>query len=121
MNCLKCGRETEENQVFCQRCLEDMQRFPVRPGSPVILPRRREAAPPKRVSKRRGPSPEEQLRSLRRRSRILAVCLAAALLLAGVLAYPAWKYVDSKRLRPGQNYTAITTTVDTAPDTDTAD
>ena len=26
MNCMKCGRETAEDQVFCAGCLEEMER-----------------------------------------------------------------------------------------------
>lgn len=48
MNCIRCGKETEENQVFCNECLEDMERHPVRPGTPVQLPNRENRGPTKR-------------------------------------------------------------------------
>ncbi len=38
--CLKCGKETRASAVFCAACLEDMQRYPVKPGTVVHLPRR---------------------------------------------------------------------------------
>ena len=31
MNCLKCGREIEEGQVFCNDCLVQMAKYPVKP------------------------------------------------------------------------------------------
>lgn len=50
MNCLRCGKETEENQVFCKECLEDMERHPVKPGTPIQLPNRKVRGITKRSS-----------------------------------------------------------------------
>lgn len=38
LNCLKCGREIEEGQVFCNDCLVQMAKYPVKPGTAVQLP-----------------------------------------------------------------------------------
>ena len=27
MNCMKCGRETQNEQVFCQDCLQEMEKY----------------------------------------------------------------------------------------------
>lgn len=108
MNCLKCGREAAEDQVFCQDCLLVMQRYPVRPGTPVILSRRSESPAVRKPVRRRGVSPEEQVRSLRMRIRILSVLLIAALLASALLAVPAWQHLFGERLRPGQNYSSVT-------------
>ena len=43
MNCLKCGRETQEDNVFCQACLLEMQKYPVHADTVVLLPRRKDA------------------------------------------------------------------------------
>lgn len=107
MNCLRCGREAEENQSFCPSCLADTQKYPVRPGTPVVLPIRRETAPAKRAQKRKALSPEEQIRILKRRSRILAWVLAAALVIAGLLIYPTVRFFLDNQERPGQNYTIV--------------
>lgn len=40
MNCLRCGKEIENEQVFCETCLADMEQQPVKPGTPIHLPRR---------------------------------------------------------------------------------
>ena len=40
MSCLRCGRETSENQVFCQSCLTVMESQPVKPDTPIQLPNR---------------------------------------------------------------------------------
>lgn len=49
MNCIRCGRETEEDQVFCSACLKDMDRHPVNPGTPIQLPNRTKRTPVKRT------------------------------------------------------------------------
>ncbi len=38
MNCMRCGIEIEEPDVFCADCLADMERHPVKPGTPIQLP-----------------------------------------------------------------------------------
>ena len=40
MSCLKCGKETEPRQVFCQECQADMQKYPITPNTAVHLPQR---------------------------------------------------------------------------------
>ena len=44
MQCMKCGRDVESDEVFCNSCKETMARYPVRPGVVVQLPRRTESA-----------------------------------------------------------------------------
>lgn len=88
MQCMKCGREVPDGHVFCDKCLETMDRYPVKPGTPVqILPR----TPKDKASKKRGLSPEELLsrqRRLNRRLRLLVWLLAIALAGAvGILLY----------------------------------
>lgn len=50
MNCIRCSKETEENQVFCNECLKDMERHPVKPGTPIQLPNRENRNTGKRAS-----------------------------------------------------------------------
>ena len=40
MNCMKCGREIDEAQAFCAGCLEEMEKYPVKPDVVVKLPNR---------------------------------------------------------------------------------
>ena len=37
MNCMKCGREIGENRVFCDLCLADMEKYPIKPGIAIQL------------------------------------------------------------------------------------
>jgi hypothetical protein len=52
MSCLKCGQEVSAGQIFCDTCLADMERHPVKPGTPVIIPKRSKPLPSKRTHKR---------------------------------------------------------------------
>ena len=109
MNCMKCGREIDGDQVFCQECLFEMEKYPVKPGTSVQLPPRREQPSPKKTHTRyRGKmSLEEQVRYLRKQLWILSVILAVCLILLAVLAVPAFRHFRENHFLPGQNYSAV--------------
>ena len=114
MNCLKCGREIEEGQVFCNDCLVQMAKYPVKPGTAVQLPSRGSAVSKKVHSRRRSKTvPEEQLKALKVRVRILSALLALCVVLLIVLSVVTFRYMSANRLLPGQNYSAVTTTTAT--------
>lgn len=115
LNCLKCGREIEEGQVFCNDCLMQMAKYPVKPGTAVQLPSRGSAAVSKKVHSRRRTKavPEEQLKALKKRIRILSVLLAVCVVLLIVLSVVTLRYMSANRLLPGQNYSAVTATAAT--------
>ena len=50
MSCMRCGKVSAEDHVFCTECLEDMKRHPVKPGTPIQLPVRENNGPVKRAS-----------------------------------------------------------------------
>jgi guanylate kinase len=61
----------------------------------------------------RGDTPEEQIKSLKIRLRIVTVMLLISLTLMAVLVYPvARELLDDPRFRPGQNYNTIVEIVD---------
>ena len=109
MACMKCGRDTQPGQVFCDSCLEIMEWYPVKPGTAVQLPKRQEA-PIRKVPKRRVPSPEEQIKGLRRQVHILSILLAIMMLLVGLLSIPTYRYLMEEHVLPGQNYSTVTHT-----------
>ena len=114
VNCLKCGREIEEGQVFCNDCLVQMAKYPVKPGTAVQLPSRGSAAVSKKVhSRRTKAAPEEQLKALKKRIRILSALLSVCVVLLIVLSVVMLRYMSANRLLPGQNYSAVTTTAAT--------
>lgn len=112
MQCMKCGREVPAGQVFCDECLADMSRYPVKPGTAVHLPPRRQEPILKRTASRRKQlTPEEQVKVLKRRLWIVSVTLALVLSLVAGCLYFAVDYIlenEGKPL-PGQNYTTAET------------
>ena len=114
MNCLKCGKETQNNQVFCSACLLDMEKHPVKPGTAIQLPLRAPKAPAKKAPHRQ--KPEEQVRRLRGLVRWLAaavavlsvaLCVTAAMLVRTLISRNETRAI-------GKNYTTVTpgTTID---------
>ncbi len=106
MNCMKCGRKIALGQVFCKECLAEMEKYPVKPGTPIVLPTQPTTQPPRRGFTRKPRKLEEQVVVLRRL--LLGVSLV---LLAVSLAFAITVSVMSEQLQekdnaslPGQNY-----------------
>lgn len=84
MNCMKCGTQIQEGNVFCERCLSDMKKYPVNPGTPIQLPSRPAPEAVKKAPPRsRVPTAEEKLSRMRQVVKWLAVSLVVSLLLLG--------------------------------------
>ena len=115
MTCLKCGRKTVDDHVFCSDCLAVMDRYPVKPGTPIHLPRHAFAhSSKKQPPRKRTLSQEEQIERLRkrlRRSRIAGLVLLITLCLAAILLVREFAGEDIPAI--GQNYT-----IDISRDTD---
>ena len=78
MYCMKCGKEIPGKQAFCDRCLEVMARFPVKPETHVLLPNRDTSTAPKKSPARRKPlSVEERLIRTKKVIQWLSIALAA--------------------------------------------
>ena len=107
MNCMKCGREIQEDSVFCQDCLLDMEKYPVQRDTVVLLPRRREAPVVKKLPKRHVPTPEEQIRFLRKKIMVLSVLLAVCIAAMVLMFNPTMHYVLDKHVEIGQNYSTV--------------
>ena len=108
LNCLRCGREIEEGQVFCHDCLLQMAKYPVKPGTPVLLPSHGGDAVSRKVHpRRRKAAAEEQLKALRVRVRVLSALLTLCVVLLIVLSVVTFRYMSASRLLPGQNYSAV--------------
>lgn len=112
MYCMKCGRETENEQVFCQDCLQIMEKFPVRPGTVVLLSRRREPSVIKKTVKRHVPTAEEQVKVLRKRVSTLTILLILCIAAIVLMFKPTMHYVLDEHVEIGQNYSTVTTTTD---------
>lgn len=97
MRCIKCGKETQDNHVFCESCLVVMDHYPVKPDAAIHLPNRQEVTATKKTTqKKKALSPEEQVLRLKKANRrlhlwfwILLLLLIASLGGAAYLAYRA--------------------------------
>ena len=86
MACIKCGKDTANGAEFCAECLAEMAHYPVKPGTPVILPKRTEQVYVKH-NKKKVLKPEQQVLHLKKRIRILTgISIVLLLLLAAAVA-----------------------------------
>jgi len=108
MNCIKCGQELTTDGVFCSDCLLEMEKYPVDPGTVVLLPRRREGTPQKKQVKRHVPAPEEQIAVLRKWVIILTLLLAVCITAIVLMFEPTMHYVRDEHFEIGQNYSSVT-------------
>lgn len=111
MYCLKCGRETDEEQAFCLDCQKEMTKYPIDPNASVLLPVRKQTAQ-KKPAKRRIP-PEEQIRNLKRQAKLLGCLLIAAIALVICLMVPVFRSFGKQQFQVGQNYTTVKPKVET--------
>ena len=86
MYCLKCGCETQANNVFCNACLEDMATCPVRSDAVIQLPNRPAPAVEKAPRKKKQ-SYADYVRTLRKLIRWLCVAVAMLTLLVCLLGW----------------------------------
>ena len=107
MHCMKCGAELKISGAFCENCLADMEKYPVRPGTVVQLPRRREVSVIKKPPKRHVPSIEEQLKYLRKCIMILTVLLVVCIAAIVLMFKPTMHYVRDEHFEIGQNYSSV--------------
>lgn len=106
MQCLKCGQPVADGVMFCAACATEMDKSPVKPGTPVTIPVR-----PKRIVRAvTQEKPEEQIERLRHKLRRARLCagafLMAAILCAGALAYFWFNHEHGFSI--GQNYQTVT-------------
>lgn len=105
MACLKCGNKTRDEQVFCAHCLSVMEQYPVKKELHVQLPNR-PGDDYKIVRKRRPPTLEEQIETLRKKNRRMKVWFALLILLFGAASFLTFRMRDRtpEDLNWGQNY-----------------
>ncbi len=109
MQCMKCSREIPAGQVFCEECLAEMEKYPIKPGTVVLLPpQARQQAPKKQPHHRHTPTMEERLKRMGKIVRVLSWTLTLAVaLLIGVSALAiSMLQEDQEEVLPGQNYSA---------------
>ena len=109
MDCLKCGKKTTDEQVFCDTCLASMDAYPVKPDVHIQLPNRITGQAAKKPGRKsRAFSQEEQVIVLRHRVRRLRVLVLLLLICIGILgAMVAKKTVIREDSELGKNYTFV--------------
>ena len=108
MQCLRCGRETEGDHVFCFLCESVMVKHPVKPNTVVTIPERsarvRTSAPARKNVKTEEDT--DQLHRTILQLRLWVCMLMAALMLCvGVLTWQELSREEKPAI--GQNYTSI--------------
>ncbi len=108
MTCLKCGRETE--QMFCESCREGMEKYPVKPGTIILLPKERETVSKKQPQARLNMvAPEVKIAGQRRVIRRLAGAVFSLLVLVCAMGFALFQVVHRNSALPlGQNYSTVT-------------
>lgn len=103
MECMKCGREILAGDVFCDICLKDMAKYPVKPGTVVHIPKREPRRP---VERRTTVSLEKQIEVLKIRNRVLSLLLVLSIcLIIGMGIWTMGRWADAKEdVAAGQNY-----------------
>ncbi len=88
MACMKCGKKTKDEQVFCPACLTVMESYPVKSDVRIQLPNWQKLDAAKRANRKRIVPPEEQVVQLRRslrRARAYGLIITLLLCAAGFL------------------------------------
>ncbi len=108
MQCLKCGQDTKDSRVFCDSCLAEMEKRPIKSGTPVTIYKRN--AKPVSISTRKQVKNDELLLKLKRKNnRLIVWVVVLAVLLASCVGVLAWKfYEDFGKFPIGQNYNTET-------------
>lgn len=108
MSCIKCGRDLRGEQVFCLVCQENMEHYPVKPGTPVQLPAHAPQPEEKNkpIRKKKALPVEVRLRKQRITIRLLILTLAAVLLAFAATAVLSLHLLDQRDRQNhiGQNY-----------------
>ena len=98
MNCMKCGKEAQQGQSFCEECLAVMAQYPVKPDVVVQLPPKRSLPTEKKNPRKKELSPREALRRQRKLLRKYQVGSLVLLILLGLvttaLVYMLYRFTN---------------------------
>lgn len=109
MSCLRCGKETKDEQLFCADCLAQMDQQPVKPGTPIYIPHRSHEEPLKQIRKRRAATPEERLKVSKALNQWLVAAVAVLTIVSSVLGIFLHDALNAQEPEPpvGRNYTYV--------------
>lgn len=115
MNCMRCGKETTEKNVFCPECLAEIEQYPVMPGTVIQIPARPETPEHRKPARRKKEPPMEvQLDTMRTLVRNLTAMVIASVtalaVVTGVLLYILIQPDPADQAPAGRNYSTVSTT-----------
>ena len=107
MQCLRCGRETEDEHVFCFLCEAVMMKHPVKPNTVVTIPERsvRSRSTQPRRQQRQEEETEQLSRTVMQLRLWVCMLMAALMLCVGVLTWQ--ELTRDEKPAIGQNYHSI--------------
>ena len=107
MQCLRCGRETEDEHVFCFLCEAVMMKHPVKPNTVVNIPERSTCirTPQPRRQQRQEEENERLQRTVMQLRLWVCMLMAALMLCVGVLTWH--ELTRDEKPAIGQNYHSI--------------
>ena len=112
VNCMKCGRETKSDDVFCLECLDHMERHPVAENMLAYVPteKDRAAAAKKLTVAHPVISEEEQVKRLQRKNHVLSLLVIVFLAVSAFFAVLSIETLHELNVKDliGKNYTSIT-------------
>ena len=107
MHCLRCGRETDDERVFCFLCESVMVKHPVKPNTVVTIPERsvRLRTTPTRKPQKSEEDTDQLHRTILQLRLWVCMLMAALMLCVGVLTWQELSREDTPAI--GQNYHSI--------------
>ena len=107
MQCLRCGRETEDEHVFCFLCEAVMMKHPVKPNTVVTIPERsvRSRSTQSRRQQRQEEETEQLSRTVMQLRLWVCMLMTALMLCVGVLTWQ--ELTRDEKPAIGQNYHSI--------------
>ena len=107
MQCLRCGRETEGDHVFCFLCETVMVKHPVKPNTVVTIPERSVRLRNNLPRKQQRVEEDTELlhRTILQLRLWVCMLMAALMLCVGALTWQELNREETPAI--GQNYTSI--------------
>ena len=106
MICTKCGREHDDDSVFCRKCLDTMKNYPVKPDAALQLPKRNTLAAKKPSTRKKTVSAEELVIQQRKTIKMLWITLLCSIILLALSITLLFHLVQEEDIQVtiGQNY-----------------
>lgn len=92
MNCMKCGKQIPDTQVFCDDCIAVMDKYPVKIDTAVHIPKRETRITEKKPSRKKELSPEQLQHQQKKLFRWM---LLTIFVLTGIVCLLGWLLLEA--------------------------